>query len=95
MFTDASAPAASKRRRKSLSENDTPRLGEAHVHFIRDVELAIDSWLESVGEWGVGRGCGLVREYHETQDWCTELYSSACPGHMSLASRSLRSHSPS
>lgn len=45
---DHSAPAASKRRR-NLSDGEAPRLGEAHAHFIRDVELAIDSWLESAG----------------------------------------------
>lgn len=46
-----SAPAASKRRKKSSTPDLAgPRYGEAHVHFIRDVEQAIDSWLESVGE---------------------------------------------
>ncbi|BEJ13893.1 hypothetical protein CspHIS471_0310670 [Cutaneotrichosporon sp. HIS471] len=44
------APAASKRRKKSSSPNGIgPRPGEAHAHFVRDVELAIDSWLESTG----------------------------------------------
>jgi hypothetical protein len=50
-IADTSAPAASKRRKKSSSPNGTgPRLGEPHAHFVRDVELAIDSWLESAGE---------------------------------------------
>lgn len=48
---DPSAPAASKRRKKSGSpDSSEPRLGEAHARFVRDVELAIDSWLESSGE---------------------------------------------